>query len=425
MTIRKILIAVFVALSFVVGYAVLIRPQYAEITVAKLYRCPMHPQVTSDHPGDCLICGMHLVEVAPHAEHDVVVAAASATPTMAAEMEMPVPGYSALKISPQDRVVMGINLEEVKRGPLERPINAVGRVAFDETKLHHLHTKFEGYIDEIFIDFVGQQVKAGDPLFSIYSPDVYATENEYVLALKGQGRSEGSFGNTLADSAKKRLDLWGVSPEEIERLEKTLKPSKAVVMRSPINGFVTAKSALQGMRVTPSDTIYDIADLSSVWVIADIYEADIPFVKVGQNAEVTLAASPGKSWKTAIGYIYPSLDEQTRTVKVRLILDNPSAELKPEMYANVLLQGSLGEALIVPESAVLWTGERTIVFVETESGSYVPREVETGVKVRNFYEIRKGLSAGERVATGANFLLDSESKLKASAMGEMHTHTQP
>jgi multidrug efflux pump subunit AcrA (membrane-fusion protein) len=373
----------------------------------------MNPNNRSDKPGKAFD-GMDLVPV--YSDQAGIEDAAG------------VAGYAPIKISRDRQQMMGVTVEEAKLVNLEDNIRTVGRVVADETRLHHMHTKFEGFIEELFVDYVGKFVRSGQPLFSIYSPELVATQKEYLLALRAQdqfGSSDSSptlGGIDLLGSARQRLSLWDISADQIAELERTGRPIKALTIYSPVSGFVTAKTALQGMRVMPSDNLYDIIDLSWVWVLADVYEVNLPFVRLGQPAAMTLAYQAGRVWNGHVTYIYPSVDEKTRTIKVRLEFANPDGALKPEMYTNVELKGSLGKALAVPESAVLSTGERALVFVVKDGGVFEPREVTTGVKIRNFFEIKAGLAAGERVATGANFLLDSESKLKAAIAGVSGGH---
>jgi membrane fusion protein, copper/silver efflux system len=215
-------------------------------------------------------------------------------------------------------------------------------------------------------------------------------------------------------SARQRLSLWDIDKEQIDQIENSGEPIRAVVVRSPVSGFVSAKTALQGMKIAPPDTLYDIMDLSSIWIQADVYEVNLPFVKIGQPALIQLPYQPGKTLRGRVAFIDPVLDEKTRTVKARLEFSNPGEMLKPEMYVDVIFGGYRGRGIAVPDSAVISTGERTIVFVSKGDGIFEPREVTVGTKVRGFYEIKTGISAGEKVVTGANFLLDSESKLKAS-----------
>ncbi len=438
-----------------------------EKTSAK-YHCPMHPSYVSDKPGDCPICGMKLVPIEnadahekaaqeSHAGHqestsgekkerkilyyfdamnpshhsdkpnkapdgmDLVPVYEEETPPSG---ESSPSGYVPVKITAERQQMMGILTEEAKVMDLEQSIRTVGLVTADETRLHHVHTKFEGYIEQIYVGFVGQYVKKGDPLFTVYSPELLASQREFLLALKAKEQMAGSDpelrlpGIDLAESARQRLSLWDIGNEQIAQLEKNREPIKALLIRSPVSGFVSAKTALQGMKVMPSDTLYDITDLSSVWVQADVYEVNLPFVKVGSPAVIELPYQSGKTLRGRVTFINPTLEEKTRTVKARLEFSNPSGKLKPDMYVNVVFGGSMGRGVAVPESAVISTGERMVVFIAKGDGVFEPREVVTGVKVRGFYEIKKGIGAGEKVVTGANFLLDSESKLKASMAGK-------
>jgi len=441
----------------------------AQVAQAQKYYCPMHPSYVSDKPGDCPICSMRLVPVSAekaetkdlHAQQQPAQSQTSQQRRLlyyvdpmnpnnrsdkpgkapdgmdlvpiysneaATEDTTGVPGYAPVKISRDRQQMMGVTVEEAKLMNLENSIRTVGRVVPDETRSHQVHTKFEGFIEELFVDYVGKFVKRGQPLFSIYSPELVATQKEYLLALRAQDQfglprsSPALAGIDLLGSAKQRLSLWDISADQIAQLESSGQPTKALTIYSPVTGFVTGKTAVQGMRVMPADTLYDIIDLSTVWVLADVYEVNLPFVRMGQLAEVTLSYQQGRVWKGRVTYLYPTLEEKTRTAKVRLEFPNSGGTLKPEMYVDVEFKGSLGKALTVPESSVLSTGERTLVFVTTGEGAFEPREVITGAKVRNYYEIKSGLSAGEKVATGANFLIDSESKLKAAISGVSSGH---
>jgi Cu(I)/Ag(I) efflux system membrane fusion protein len=443
---------------------------------AVMYHCPMHPTYISDKPGDCPICGMKLVPVEDADGNETAVKEDSAGPQGEAangkkgrrvlyyvdamnpanrsdkpgkapdgmdlvpvyEEDTPaagdssVPGYVPVKITSERRQAMGIITAEAGEMDLEQSIRTVGRVTADETRMYHIHTKFEGYIERIYVNFIGQYVKEGDPLFSVYSPELLASQREYILALKAGDRMNRSGqglrlpGVDLVESSRERLSLWDITEEQILQIEQTREPIRALLIRSPVSGFISDKIAIQGMKIMPSDTLYTIADLSSIWVQADIYEVNLPFVKIGMPAVIQLPYQPGKTLRGRVTFINPTLDEKTRTVKARLELPNPGEMLKPEMYVDVILGGTMGRGIAVPESAVISTGERTIVFVAIGDGVFEPREVVTGLKVRGFYEIKKGVAAGERVVTEANFLLDSESKLKASissASGE-HKHGQ-
>jgi membrane fusion protein, copper/silver efflux system len=403
------------------------------------YHCPMHPTYISDQPGDCPICGMKLVPIEPpaspdpHAGHKPT--APGDSPGQITAAEPTVSGYAPVTI-PQDRIqIMGITLAEARRMELGQSIRTFGKVAYDETRIHHVHTKFEGYIEALYANFVGQFVKKGQPLFSIYSPELYATQNEYLLALRAREQmpplsKDAAFpaaGDVdLVAAARQRLSLWDIGDNDIRELERTRKPIRALTIFSPVSGYVTEKTAFQGLKAIPGDNLYDIVDLSTVWVLADIYEASLPFVRLGQPASISLAYQPGKTWRGRVTFINPSVDPTTRTVKARLEFANPANELKPDMYADVVIGGTRGIGIAVPESAVIATGERNIVFVAKGNGTFEPREVIVGAQVRNLYEIKQGVSEGESVVTGANFLLDSESKLKASLSGGAgeHKHSQ-
>jgi len=399
----------------------------AKTQTVQKYHCPMHPTYVSDKPGDCPICGMRLVPIktsgqaageAPadgHADHQ----AGSEVPEQATDTST-VPGYSTVTLPAERQQLMGIKLASAETMSLDQSIRTTGRVTYDETMLHHVHTKYEGYIEKLYANYVGQFVKRGQPLFTIYSPELYATQREYLLAL----RSREQFGDLtdqktgpkidLVGAARRRLELWDIDDSQIKQLERTREPIRDLTVFSPVTGFVMAKTAVEGLRVMPGDTLYDVVDLSSVWVLADIYEVTLPFVRVGQPAEMLLPYQPGKKFIGRVTFIDPTLDEETRTVKARIEIRNPQGVLKPEMYGDVVIRGTRGSGVAVPDDAVISTGERNIVFVAKGDGVFEPREVILGVRVRDLYEIKEGLEAGEQVATGANFLLDSESKLKAT-----------
>jgi Cu(I)/Ag(I) efflux system membrane fusion protein len=399
------------------------------------YICPMHPTYISDKPGDCPICGMKLVPMEPatpaqdHAGHESEATNAAADQSKNAASK--VSGYSIVTI-PQDRIQsMGITIAEARRMELDQSFRTYGRITYDETKVNHIHTKFDGYIEAIYANFVGQPVKKGEPLFSIYSPELLATQNEYLLALRAREQlaspigmeGSSSLGNVdLVAAARQRLALWDIGEKDIEELEATRKPKRALTIFSPYSGYVTAKTALQGLRVMPGDHLYDIVDLSNIWVLADIYEINLPSIRLGQPASITLAYRPGKTWRGQITFINPTVDPATRTVKARLELSNPGNELKPDMYAEVVIGGGMRTGIAVPESAVIATGERNIVFIVKGDGVFEPREVTLGTRVKNLYEITKGISEGEKVVAGANFLLDSESQLKASVSVAARNH---
>ena len=372
---------------------------------------PMVPGYKSDKPGKSPFMDMELVPVYEDGSD------AGGAPTN-------VPGYSGIALSPERQQAIGVQIGKAEVRELTKTIRTVGRVSFDETLLHQIHPKFEGYVEELYVNYTGKSVRKGQPLLSIYSPDLLATQQEYLLALRARRQLTSSQNSDLSrgatdlyDAARQRLLLWDIRPADIDRLEQTGKPLKALTLYSPVDGFVMAKNAVQGSRVMPSDTLFEIAGLYHVWVLADVYESEAPFVRVGQTARMSLSYLPGRTWTGRVTFIAPVVDEKTRTVKVRLEFSNSDEALKPGMYAEVFLERPLGRVLTVPDSAVLTTGTRSIVFVAKGNGRFEPREVKVGPKVDSYYEIRDGIEAGEDVVTQANFLVDSESRLKAALAG--------
>jgi Cu(I)/Ag(I) efflux system membrane fusion protein len=307
---------------------------------------------------------------------------------------------------------------------LERRIRTVARIAVDERRLRHVHTKFEGYVEKLYVDFTGARVRKGDPLLSIYSPELVATQQEYLLALRAQRRlGQSPVGDVargsadLVAAARERLSLWDVAASDIERLEATGEAVRDLDLHAEIGGYVVQKNVFEGMRVTPQDTLFDIADLSHLWVLADVYESDLPAVRLGMPGDVSVSYLPGRSWRGPVTYIAPTVDPKTRTIEVRLEVENSGERLKPDMYADVELRASLGEGLLLPESAVLDSGDRQLVFVDQGEGRYQPREVGLGSRVDGGFQVLSGVLEGERVVVSASFLIDSESSLRAALAG--------
>ena len=329
-----------------------------------------------------------------------------------------------VQISPQRQQLIGVKIGTVEVRPLEIIIRTVGRVDYDEKRIVTVSLKIGGWIEDLYVDFTGRFVKQGDPLLTIYSPELVSTQEEYLLAFKAKkSLTKSSFpevagsGETLAESAKRRLKLWDISDEEIKNLEETGKAKKTLTLYAPFTGFVLEKSAYKGMNVMPGVALFKLADLSVVWLYADIFEYELPFIRLGQTAAIQLSYIPGETFTGKVIYIYPSLNPETRTAKVRFEIPNSHERLKPEMYANVEIKVHLGQKLAVPEGAIIDTGLRQLAIVDKGNGYFEPREVKVGSKVEGYYEVIKGLKAGERVVTSANFLIDSESKLKEAVGG--------
>jgi Cu(I)/Ag(I) efflux system membrane fusion protein len=355
----------------------------------------------SNHPGRAPDCGMKLVPV-------------YADGAAAANTSTNVSGYSNVSLSPQRQQLTGVKLGTAELRNLSRTTRAAGRIAVDERRIAQVHTKLEGIVEALAVNFVGQPVRRGDVLLSLYSPDLLATQNELLLA----ERNSSDLGRTLAAAARTRLRLWDMSESDIDRVVRSGKPMRDVTLRSPVNGVVLAKNVVLGARVMPSDTLFEIGDLSHVWVLADVYESELASLRIGASAQVV---ANGQTFNARVTFIGPVIAAQTRTANVRLELENPAGLLKPDMYVDVVLQQPIGNVVAVPDSAVMNTGTRSVVFIASANG-FEPRDVITGAKVAGFYEIRSGVAPGERVVIDANFLVDSESRLK-SALSKLPSTT--
>lgn len=334
-----------------------------------------------------------------------------------------------VQISPERQQLIGVKFGTVQKRNLDKVIRTVGRIEYDEKRIGIVSPKIGGWIEELFVDFTGRFVRKGEPLLTIYSPELVSTQEEYLLALKArQDWSKSPFseiaegGNLLAESARRRLKLWDISDAQIKALEETREPKKTLTLYSPFTGNVLEKMVNKGQFVDAGMALYKIADLSVVWFIADIYEYELPAIRLGQAAAIQFAYYPGENFTGKAIYIYPALDPQTRTAKVRFEFPNPKDKLKPEMFANVEITVRVGEKLAVPEGAVIDTGVRKLVIIDKGSGYMEPREVKLGAKAGDFFEVIDGVKEGERVVTSANFLIDSESKLKEAVGGAGHQH---
>lgn len=427
---------------------------------AARYHCAMHPTYTSDHPGDCPICGMKLVPMeatapaspaAASGERRIAFYRSPMDPTVRSDkpakdsMGMdfipvyedeanappPVAGRVPIQLSPERRQFLGVKTEQVRSVSLEKRIRTVGRVAVDERRVHHIHTKYEGYVEHLYVDYTGKLVRAGEPLLSLYSPELVATQQEYLLALRAQREmrdsgipSASQGGADLLEAARRRLLLWDIREADIARLAESGNVTRTLDLYAESGGYVAQKNVVHGMRVMPSDTLFDIADLSSLWVLADVYESDLSSIRMGMAAEVVVPFLPGRTWRGSVTYIAPTVEEKTRTIKVRVEVQNRDGALKPDMFTDVFLSGGLGTGIAVPGSALIQAGDRSVVFLDRGEGRFVPREVVLGTQIDGSYQVLSGIAEGDRVVTSANFLIDSESSLRA-ALSAMTPEAKP
>jgi Cu(I)/Ag(I) efflux system membrane fusion protein len=410
------------------------------------YQCPMHPTIVQDHPGDCPICGMKLVKVGGGAgssapgERKVKFYRSPMDPRQTSPTprkddmgmdflpvyedeadagESSVEGLATVDIDPARQQLIGLKTAEVARGKVSGTWRTVGRVAVDERRVRHVNIKVPVYVERVFVDFVGKPVRRGAPLFSGYSPELLAAQEEYRIALSTQKSLAASSevpvdSSGLVAAARRKLELWDVPASAIKKLEAGGKATRALTFHSPIAGVVTKKDVVDGMKLDEGAMPYEIVDLSRVWVLADIYETDLHRVRVGMPAKLTLKAYPNRTFEGTAAFVDPVLDPKTRTVKLRLEFQNPGGELKPEMFGQATLESVEREGLRIPEDAVIDSGVRKVVFVALGEGKLQPREISLGDSDGTHVEVLSGLSQGERVVVRANFLVDSESRLRAS-----------
>jgi Cu(I)/Ag(I) efflux system membrane fusion protein len=361
------------------------------------YTCSMHPSVRQNSPGKCPICGMDLIAVTHEQQEQGVVL-----------------------IDEARRQLIGVRTGLVVQGPLQRTFRAVGQVTYDESAISEVNLKVRGWITKLFVNQTGQKVARGQPLFSLYSPDLFSAEQDFLLA--NQGATPGGGAGTpsgrmemLGRAARQRLHLLGLSDGQIDDVAKQGVPSESIVIASPASGFVIEKNVVDGASVEAGMRLYRIAALNRVWVEAEVYEADLPHVHLGQTASVTLDYQPGHSYQAKIAYIYPYLDANTRTGRVRVELANKDLELRPGMYASVTLTTAPVARVQVPTAAVVYTGPRRLVFVDLGDGRFRPQEVKLGTETNGMFEVLSGVSAGDRVATSGVFLIAAEARISTAA----------
>ncbi len=399
--------------------------EHAEKHADPKYVCPMHSQIVRDNPGKCPICGMNLVkkeaeQESSSGEKKILYWVAPMDPAYRREgpgkspmgMDL-VPVYdegggTSVKISPAVENNMGVRTAVVVRDKFWRKINTVGYVDFDERKISHIHVRSHGWIEKMVVDSEGERVVKGQLLFEFFSPELVNAQDDYLQAILNGGQF-------LKTASHDRLLALGISRQQIRQITKTRKSEQFIRVYAPQDGIISKLAAREGMYITPSKEVMSLADLSSIWILAEVFESQSSWVKEKQPADVRLSYLPGREWEGTVEYIYPSLNEQTRTLKVRLVFPNPDEVLKPNMFANVSIYGGpKNDVLIIPSEALIRTGGDARVILAEGKGRFKPRKVVVGIESGDFIEIQQGLMEGDRVVTSGQFLIDSEASLKAS-----------
>ena len=355
------------------------------------YTCPMHPSVQQPSPGKCPICGMDL------------------TPVKQEDLDS-----GTIVVDEVRRQQIGVRTAAVERRNVSRQIRAVGQVKVDETRLSDVNLRMSGWVHRLHVEETGQRVKRGQVLFTLYSPELYAAEREYLTTLKRDRQASSDTSSELTRASEQRLRLLGMSQAQIHQLARRGQAWENVPVVAPSTGYVIEKDVVEGGRIESGTRVYRIADLSRLWVDAEVYESDLAQVKKAQPVSVQLPYVPGQSFEGQVDYIYPTLDGVTRTGRVRVALDNPGMTLKPDMYADVELTVDLGERLVIPSSAVIYTGPRRLVFVDLGEGRLRPQEIEVGVRAGDYVEVTQGLEPGDVVVTSGNFLIAAESRIRSA-----------
>ena len=391
----------------------------AEHAVKQLWTCSMHPFIVKDKPGTCPICGMELIKKLDGA------AGGEQTAEQKQQAEM----IGHVSISPTQRVMANVATVEARQSVLSKEINAVGIVQYDQSRQAKVTAWIAGRIDQLHVNRVGDMVSKDRPVAEVYSPDLLASQQEYLLAVKSRDQLKNSpvaaiaqNGDGLVASARQRLMHYGVKESQIAELEKAGKPNIRLPIYTPLSGVIIEKMVQQGQYVNTGDALFNIADLSKVWVEIEVYENEFPNIHVGQQVVIRSQSFPGKPFSGRISYIYPFLDPKTRTVKARVEMANPGMRLKPDMFVNAIIKSPLGTSIVVPVTAVIDTGKRKVVWVETEANMFVPRDVQTGQQTDDKVQILSGLKNGDKVAVSGGYLIDSESQLKGGGSQDHSQH---
>jgi Cu(I)/Ag(I) efflux system membrane fusion protein len=391
------------------GYKHFIKKDGTSTTQKQLYTCPMHPQIVSDHPGQCPICGMDLVlktgtDEETESNHNQNLSGSD---------------LNAVKLSPREQILANVQTQVVKTKQFTGAMDFNGYIKINEKNTAHISTPVMGKITKMYVNFEGQNVSVGQPVFELYSPDLVSTQKEFILALENYDRIVKS-GNELAtqqaqslvDASRYRLIQWEMTPAQLDEIAKTRTIKQTITVYSRYSGVVTKKYVDAGVWPMTGEVIYDVANLSTVWVIANIYESDMQYIKVGQNVEISSSSYPNEPFNAKINFVDPVFDPASRTLEVRIDVANRNYKLKPDMYVKIKINTYHGQNLAVPTNAVIRTGDKDIVYVEKEKGVYEPRRVKIGYEQDGYYEILSGLKEGEVIVSSGGFLIDSESQIE-------------
>lgn len=411
----------------------------------QLYSCGMHPDVISDEPGNCPICGMKLTPIKNSSQTqsdkedvkqekgEILYWRAPMDPTYISDkpgkspmgMDL-VPVYEGkegigagnILIDPTTVQNMGIRTTIVERKDLTKKIRTVGTITYNEQKLHAVNSKISGWIEDLVVNFTGQYVEKGQPMLAIYSPELVSAQQEYLLAINNLNQLKNSpfediqqSAESLLNSTRHRLENWDIPTEDIEKIEQRGSITKTMTLVAPSSGIVVHKNAVEGTFIKEGMNLYQIANLSSVWVDVNVYEYEVPWIELNQPATMELSYIPGKTYRGKVVFIYPYLNDKTRTLKVRLEFPNPHLELKPDMYTDITIEARIdSQTLVIPSESVIRTGKRNLVFVQRDQGKFEPREIKIGAEgEQGLVKVISGLFEGEHIVTSGQFLLDSES----------------
>ncbi len=407
---KKILIGAVVLIIVLGGgylaYKYLFNKNGSVLTQSQVYTCPMHPQIISDHPGQCPICGMDLVLKTQsgneQSNHDI------------SNLDL-----NEVKLSPSQQVLANVQTETVKYRQFSGAMDFNGYIKMNEKNLAHISTPVMGKITKMYVNYEGQYVRAGQPVFELYSPDLVSTQKEFILALDNYDRisksgNEFAIGQakSLVDASRYRLRQWEMTPAQLDEIERTREIMQTIKVYSRYSGVITKKYTQEGHWPMAGEIIYDVANLSTVWVMANVYESDVQYIKTGQNVEITSGSYPGEIFNAKINFVDPVFDAESRTLQVRIDVSNRDGKLKPDMYVKVKINTFYSQNLAVPKNAVIRTGDKDLVYVEKEKGVYVPKQIKIGNEQDGYYEITSGLNEGDRVVSSGGFLIDSESQIQ-------------